>query len=82
MDKSNAYMLASFHTQSGAIKFEKQMKCFGHQCKLKPVPRKISSSCGICAVFFLEDFNDFISDDIEYIFKVKNQDYDIIYKNE
>ncbi|MFA9424469.1 MAG: DUF3343 domain-containing protein, partial [Sedimentibacter sp.] len=65
-----------FHTQSGAIKFEKKMKKLDIPCKLQPVPRKLSSSCGICAkISYDENVAGLIESEIESIYKdiSKNQ---------
>lgn len=44
-----------FHTHFGSVNFEKK---FGHTLEnfgLKPTPRKLSSSCGVCASFNVLD---------------------------
>lgn len=47
-----------------------------------PVPRKLSSSCGISARFeFDGDIRTMISEDIEKLFIVEDKDYKLIYKN-
>lgn len=70
-----------FFTHSGAIKFEKRMNKLNIQCSLQPVPRKISSSCGICAkICFDGKIDDLIEDEIQCLYKdeSKNQ-YILIY---
>lgn len=65
-----------FFTHSGAIKFEKKMNKIGIDCTLQPVPRKISSSCGICAkINFEGNTDDLIESEIQSIYKniSKNQ---------
>jgi hypothetical protein len=49
----NMYVL--FHTHSDAIKFEKKMKSIDLVCTLMPVPRKFSSSCGVCGKMIFKD---------------------------
>ena len=52
----NMYVL--FHTHSDAIKFEKKMTTINLSCNLMPVPRKFSSSCGVCGkMVFSRDFD-------------------------
>ncbi len=73
-----------FYTHSGAIKFEKRMSKLNIQCTLQPVPRKISSSCGICAKMCYEGkVEDLIEDEIQSIFKnIDKNQYDMIYESE
>ena len=48
MDK---FCVMTFKSVSYSIKFEKKMKEHGMKVKLVPVPRSISSSCGMCGKF-------------------------------
>jgi hypothetical protein len=43
------------HSTSHAIKAEKLLKKAGVACKLIPVPRHLSSDCGICIRFSRKD---------------------------
>ncbi|QQK08895.1 DUF3343 domain-containing protein [Miniphocaeibacter halophilus] len=45
----------TFHTISQVLKFEKLLKKNKIDVQLRPVPRKISSSCGNCAYVNTED---------------------------
>ncbi len=54
----------TFHTISQALKLEKVLKKNKVFVKLRPVPRKISSSCGNCA-FVREDDMETINTIIE-----------------
>lgn len=45
------YCVITFQSVSYSIKFEKRMKENGINVKLIPVPRSISSSCGMCGKF-------------------------------
>lgn len=49
------YCVITFHSVSEALNFEKVMKAEGLEIKLIPVPREISSSCGLAARFSPED---------------------------
>ena len=40
--------LATFYTHYGAMRFQKQCKKDGIPAKMMPVPRELSSSCGVC----------------------------------
>lgn len=58
-----------FFTHSGAIKFDRKMKKTATPCELMPVPRKLSSNCGIGAkISYYNDIETLIDDEIEKIF--------------
>ncbi|MDD2494102.1 MAG: DUF3343 domain-containing protein [Tissierellia bacterium] len=73
-----------FHTQSGALKFDSKMKKLKIKCSLQPVPRKLSSSCGICAkVSFDENPENLIEPEIERIYKeISTNHYELLFENE
>jgi len=72
-----------FFTHSGALKFERKAKSKNIECKLMPVPRKLSSSCGICAKFkFDKDILELVDNEIEKIFIVKDDKYELVYSEE
>lgn len=54
MDQYN-YM--TFKSVSYAMKVESELKKHTIQYKIIPVPRSISSSCGLCLRFFKEDMD-------------------------
>jgi len=72
-----------FFTHSGAIKFEKKMNKMFINCSLQPVPRKISSSCGICAkIVFEGNTDDLVEPEISCIYKdVSKNQYELVYMN-
>lgn len=45
----NYYCVVTFHTTQQPLVFEKTLKKKGLTIKLMPVPRQVSSSCGIAA---------------------------------
>lgn len=73
-----------FHTQSGAIKFDSKMRKLDIPCSLQPVPRKLSSSCGICAkLTCTENPKSLMEPEIERIYKdVSNNQFELLYENE
>lgn len=73
-----------FFTHSGAIKFERKMSKLKVSCSLQPVPRKISSSCGICAkIRFDGNTDDLIEDEIQSLYKdISKNQYELIYTHE
>ena len=73
--------VAIFFTHSGAIKFNRFSKKNNIQCELMPVPRKLSSNCGIGAKFcYSRDLNDIIDDEIEKIFAICDKAYKLVYE--
>ena len=51
---ANRYCLATFKSVTYAMQFEKLMKSNNIEFKLIPVPRSISSSCGMCGKFDMD----------------------------
>lgn len=73
--------IATFFTHSGAIKYRRFLQQEGIKVELMPVPRKLSSNCGIGARFVLEgDIRAYISDDIEKLFTVEGGEERLIYR--
>ncbi|WP_053955167.1 DUF3343 domain-containing protein [Inediibacterium massiliense] len=72
--------IAVFFTHSGAIKFNRFAKKNNIFCELMPVPRKLSSNCGIGAKFCCNNINKIIDSEIEKIFEVKNDEYILVYE--
>lgn len=44
-------MILLVHTSGHAFSIEKALKKRGISCRLTPIPRKVSSDCGICLRF-------------------------------
>lgn len=56
-------MILLVHTSGHAFSIEKALKKRGIACRLTPIPRKVSSDCGICVRFgrdHLETVSDFV----------------------
>ncbi|WP_077368629.1 DUF3343 domain-containing protein [Anaerosalibacter sp. Marseille-P3206] len=72
--------VAIFFTHSGAIKFDRKLKSSNIKCELMPVPRKLSSNCGIGAKFkYDKDINDLVDNEVEKIFILKDKEYELVY---
>lgn len=73
------YCVATFHSVHDALYFEKVFKEIGLNLQLIPVPREISSSCGIAARFsttYRSDFEKAIADknlEIDEIFTLEEK---------
>lgn len=49
METEEKYCVVTFNTTNYALDFEKKIKSEGIDTKLVPVPRELSSSCGLAA---------------------------------
>lgn len=72
-----------FFTHSGAIKYHRYLISKNINSETMPVPRKLSSNCGIGVRFTTEeDIGAMITEDIEKIFIMKDGKYTLIYEEE
>lgn len=68
--------LVTFHTHFDAVKYSRNMKKAGYNASLKPVPRKLSSSCGSCVVLVAsgqlgsEELDQIFNDEVERLYQV------------
>ena len=53
--QANSYGVVLFHSTSGALRAEKFLKKEGIAYKIIPVPRHLSSDCGVCIRFSSQD---------------------------
>jgi len=60
--------LVTFFTHSGAIKYRRMLEKEGIKCETMPVPRSLSSSCGICVKFERSEIKDIVSTDVQAIY--------------
>ncbi|MGB5822931.1 MAG: DUF3343 domain-containing protein [Proteocatella sp.] len=60
--------LVTFFTHSGAIKYRRMLEKQGITCETMPVPRSLSSSCGICVKFVRSEIKDIVSTDVQAIY--------------
>jgi hypothetical protein len=74
--------IATFYTHSGAVKYKRYMKRNGIDIELMPVPREISSNCGIGTRFTLDDdIRLYISEDMEKVFEITIDGYKLIHED-
>ena len=72
-----------FFTHSGAIKYHRYLNSIGIVNETMPVPRKLSSNCGIGVRFITEEnIDNMITEDIEKIFIIKSEKPELVYDNE
>jgi len=74
--------LATFHTHTGALKFEKALKHLGISSLMKPVPRKLSSSCGVCVEYDAHPLSELPLEDVHQIFLINGHAYIQEFENE
>jgi hypothetical protein len=76
--------IATFYTHSEAVKYRRYMERESIAIELIPVPRELSSDCGIGARFSLkdQDIASYVSEDMEKIFLETEAGYELIYKNQ
>ncbi len=55
MTKQEPFSVALFESVSHALRAEKLVKAAELPCKLIPVPRQLSSDCGVCLRFVSTD---------------------------
>ncbi|HAK43828.1 MAG TPA: hypothetical protein DCM59_15405 [Clostridium sp.] len=72
-----------FFTHSGAIKYHRYLKRLEIVNETMPVPRKLSSNCGIGVKFKTDrDINNMITEEIEKIFKIDDNKNILVYECE
>lgn len=75
--------LATFYTHLGAVKYHRYLHQKGIPVESVPVPRKFSSNCGIGVKFRTdEDLEQYISEDIEKIYSLNDQEGTLVYRSE
>lgn len=73
--------LALFFTTSGSIKFRKKLKALAMEVEALPVPRKLSSGCGIAVKFHSEDVSPLIDESVEKIYRKADDEYHLTYES-
>ena len=71
--------VATFHSHYGAMVFKKRV---GESCRLAPVPRSLSSSCGTAAFFSSNIDSSLIDENVEAIYLLEQGKYKKIYGEE
>lgn len=72
-----------FYTHSGAIKFSRKAKKSPFACELMPVPRQLSSNCGVGAkIEFDGDLQLLIDEEIEKIYHNDENKYVLVYSGD
>ena len=76
--------IATFYSHFGAIRFKKHCESRSFPARLMPVPRSLSSSCGICVRFETDEAipTEFITEDVERIVEPNEAGYQEHYSAE
>ena len=79
--------LVTFFTHFDAMSYQHSLSRLNIQGTLMPVPRKVSSSCGTCVTFTIEEALipelDLIQmEDYAEIFQIMDESYILLHKNE
>ena len=75
----NKYM-ATFHSHFGAMSYFRDIKKRGIMAKLMPVPRKVSSTCGICVCYEHDSAIDADNYELDCVYLESADGYDCIIK--
>lgn len=75
--------LALFYTTFGSIKFKKKIVKMGMEVEVLPVPRRLSSGCGVAVKFFSDgDVSSLLDDSVEKLYSKSQDEYLLIYGSE
>lgn len=77
--------LATFHTHFDAVKYQKYIKTIAIKAVMKPVPRKLSSSCGSCVMFTSDKelpLSKIHTEYLDKLYHIKEKDFQIIVEND
>ena len=69
-----------FFTHSGAVKFNRKAKKQDFPCELMPVPRQLSSNCGVGArICYSGSVQDLVDEEVEKIYAIMPSGYEMLY---
>lgn len=75
--------LALFTTTTAAVKFRRKLQKEGLLSESIPVPRKLSSSCGIAIRFAnIEHLRSLVGEGVEKIYSLQGDNYHLLYDAE
>ena len=78
--------IATFYSHYGAVCFKKNCEKLGIGTKIMPVPRNLSSSCGTCVRFWMEqEFSEAaleLNEELEQRVQVAGDSYRALYRSE
>lgn len=76
-------IVITFFTHHSALMTHNMLKRSGIACKMAPVPRELSSSCGSCVIADVQDIDiSQCDEDTEAVYKYDGKNYIKIFTNE
>ena len=77
-----AEYIATFYTHHAALVSCRALLSQGHQARMMPVPRQLSSSCGTCVHYHAPGAClDRLHQDMEQVVRVTDAGYEMIHSN-
>ncbi len=74
--------IATFYTHHAALVTQRALRALGHQARMMPVPRALSSSCGTCVRYFAGDpCVEQMHQDMEQVVRVAEDGYHTVVTN-
>ena len=71
--------VATFHTHLSALMTSRALQKAGHEARMAPVPRQLSSSCGSCVFYTAPDLcRDALDEDTERVYAMENGGYRLL----
>ena len=76
--------IATFHTHLSALRSCNALKKAGvTDARLAPVPRKLSSSCGTCAMYqWTDPLLQCMDEDVEGVYRREGDGYELLYQGD
>ncbi|MGL5439278.1 MAG: DUF3343 domain-containing protein [Filifactoraceae bacterium] len=81
LEQLNSYIV-TFFTHSGAVAYKRYLSKLGTEAELMPVPRSLSSSCGVCLRLEYSHIMEAVTTDVDCIYKMSDGKYYLIYECE
>ena len=71
--------VATFHTHLSALMTSKALQKAGFVCRMAPVPRQLSSSCGTCVFYSAPDLcRAHLDEDTERVYEIREGGYTLL----
>ena len=71
--------VATFHTHLSALMTSKALQKVGFTCRMAPVPRQLSSSCGTCVFYTAPDLcRAQLDEDTERVYEIREGGYTLL----
>lgn len=75
-------LLVTFKNRFDATIFSRALNKEAIQCLLMPTPRKLSASCGVCAILDVNDLDTVLQRtgglEFQAVYKVDDENYDLL----